>query len=350
MIYTANYIVQDTLGDGIRIGPVAPPVNNTDAATKRYVDQSIPVPVTYQAPLSLDVPTNTVSVSFASANAYTDLSVADAKQYTDDRIADTIQANTLTFSEPLQLDVPTNTVSIAPASATADGYVTAGTQTLSSGKKFTENLSVVSQDGTKEVAIQVDADGVTTITNPDVVALATPMWDDLNVLSAIRFTGTGMSLVDFISLAPIGGGVIQQLAFPGNMATTVMFTVQTPHSMMPNSDMRPHIHWSTTVSMAGQNARFRLDWVIRAIDGVYSTASHAYTDMIDITTVTPYKHNKTSFVARVPDLGVTTHSRVIVGQLSRLADAVEDNFTGNIFLLGFDFHILKNLINGDMYP
>jgi hypothetical protein len=174
------------------------------------------------------------------------------------------------------------------------------------------------------------------------VVTVPPAWDDLQVLQSTKTTANSATFVNFLS---IGGFTIQQLAFAKNGNNYIDFTSQMPHTWQTGSTVVPHIHWAVTTPMNGATGGFRIIWEIRQINDVFTgvTGSNAFVDNLVIGPIeTAYKHNIGSFGPASLSV-INGPSAIIMGRLSR----TDTTFSSNIFLIGFDFHILKDKAAGD---
>ena len=186
------------------------------------------------------------------------------------------------------------------------------------------------------------------------VILAQPVWDDLSALATIRFSNSAPSYQPFITIGTGGTAeAIDQIAFAQSTSeVSVSFQIQTPHNMVPDSMMKPHMHWASSTAMSTNRAVFGLSWEIRDIGGtftggalgpfIYSSTITFPADNLNVAKT----HYISDFTPQTPVFGTTLPSKIILGKLKRFGN---DSYSGNIFLLGLDFHILKDKING-AYP
>lgn len=175
------------------------------------------------------------------------------------------------------------------------------------------------------------------LASASVPKMVTALWDDLNVLPLVRFSGAGApAMTDFLTSG--GGYVTQQLAFSGSADNTLSFSAQIPHGWVLNSELRPHIHISTVATTG--NCVFRLSWAIQANGSQWGSVT--FTD--DTKTFAAGTANQLlikSFTAVTPNIAAGT-SPIIVGSLARLAASDgADSITDDVFLLGFDFYYQK---------
>lgn len=142
-------IITSSYGEPIFLGPIKPPVDPADAATKAYVDSSVPN-VAY--PLEFDHITNVISIKDASITDSGVIttgtqSIAGDKTFTGSVVVptptDPNEAATKGYTDshytgtaPISVSVG-GAISMPAASAVSSGYVTTGTQTMAGDKTLT---------------------------------------------------------------------------------------------------------------------------------------------------------------------------------------------------------------------
>jgi hypothetical protein len=222
------------------------------------------------------------------------------------------------------------------------------------------SLTSISPDGLNTMTISTDNSGYTYFNaqgGSKTLILTSPRWNDLQMMPNVRLGTSGAPSMQTFYTIPASGSadpiVVEQMAFSGTSVNTLDFSGQTSHSWKPNTSMSPHIHWAVTTSMGTNTAVFQLAWQLREINDTYTTpiSSNNYNEIIIIgpQTVT-YQHKMSNFVTRTPTIAGLGNSSIIVGALARLATHTSDNFTGNIFLIGFDWHYQLDQIEGDNGP
>jgi hypothetical protein len=186
------------------------------------------------------------------------------------------------------------------------------------------------------------------------IFLANPVWNDLDALMTIRLTGVGApSYTNFIT---IGGSAIQMLTWDNNDNAWLPFTCQLPHTWKPNTLISPHLHvaQNTVAGAPGQTVTFDINWQIQTIGGVYDAATNAWSDVATLNASTAAgsvkQHVMINFGAGRTPAGFLMNavSPIIVGNIRR--NTAAQTYTGNVFLLGFDFHIQHWRILGDKGP
>lgn len=115
-------------------------------------------------------------------------------------------------------------------------------------------------------------------------------------------------------------------------------TIQMPHSWKMGSAIEPHLHFSVTASSGTGNDTvvFGLEYSCGAIAGTFPTT----TIVKSTTTVTaPFGHAYADF----PMISVPSGLSSICGfRIYRNSSSVQDNFTGDVYALEVDFHVLRN--------
>ena len=168
----------------------------------------------------------------------------------------------------------------------------------------------------------------------DTLRLSDTVWDD------IKINGLGVRLG---SVNPPGWTQFRDdgagssgtylYGFDDAAEEQVFFEIQIPHKYKQGTDLKFHIHWSTTTGNAG-DCVWALEYSVVHIDGVFpetSTISAACT-----ASGVAYTH-EIHDVGTIDGTGLK-ESSVLVGRLYRDATAVADTLTGDALLVSADFH------------
>lgn len=156
-------------------------------------------------------------------------------------------------------------------------------------------------------------------------------WDDLRVpLTNTKLTPAKSepALEEFVT------GVYAFGFDTGNDSTeSLHFIAQTPHNRSPGSDLECHLHWAPSTTNAG-DVRWKLNYTAISIDGTFGAVGSLW--VTDAADGTADKHQLSELgTIDGSSLGL---SSVIVGNITRLGDHADDDFTGVAFGLEFDFH------------
>ena len=234
---------------------------------------------------------------------------------------------------------------IPDASATVKGLVNTSNQTFAGNKTINGNLVVAnSADPSKQSTFSVDGLGTATITAP-IVQLGTPVWNDLQLLSSIRAGGTAPTFTTFLTFT--GGYPLYLYSF--NVGDTVYFSGQMPHNWVINSLIRPHVHIAPATDMGATSCNWRMVYTVT--DKLTTPVSTTPTDnqTSEVSGLTARQPTFISFPSNSSGklvTGITGSSALIFGVLTRIASTGSEYGAG-VFLLGLDFHIQLNKLNGD---
>lgn len=170
--------------------------------------------------------------------------------------------------------------------------------------------------------------------------MLTARWDDLRVALTQVPTGPGLSGPPVTLFRDDGAGSVGVYArkFRHTSDDEVIFTVQFPHGWVPGV-IKPHVHWSPGadgVAQSGNAVRWRLEYTVAAVHGVFPVAQSI--DMDDTVTGTNYLHEITSDTTPTIDLSAYSASSVMLCRLTRI-NAVANNAPVGLFATDFDIHI-----------
>jgi len=253
------------------------------------------------------------------------------------------------------------------------------------------------------LSIRIEESGLVTLTPSgsdaatQQIKVGTSRVDDLQLLPTVRFTGDAPGFATFYTVpagaAPSVAVDCQQISFVHTATKHLHFSAQMPHTWSPGTRMTPHIHWAPDSTMPnGQGAVFQLHWQIREI-ALSAVGYPAFTgtlgtnnfrsivavgtglggsgfdpeDPLPPATTTFTKTSHTHYMTNFEPQTITFGSHypmscIATGCLSRVTDAnvpgtgitdparLVDDYAGQIFVIGFDIHIHKDLVCGDGGP
>lgn len=111
------------------------------------------------------------------------------------------------------------------------------------------------------------------------------------------------------------------------------FIAQIPHNRKLGTDIECHLHWSPSTTNTG-DCYWRFSYTVISIDGTFGAITNLR--VADAGDGTALKHQFVSFGdIDGTDLGM---SSVLIGNITRLGEAVADDFTGVAYGLEFDIH------------
>ena len=170
----------------------------------------------------------------------------------------------------------------------------------------------------------------------------TATWCDLSVMPWIRIpTVDGPTLADFGNASGSFGIQPQQLAFaPDPALDRIHFSIQLPHSWVMNSTINPHIYVApaTTMMVGPEVSKWILTYGILDNGGATAIPMSERKSSGSVVALTTMKVDFTPIVIS----GLQKTSATIYGSLRRDTDS----YLGAMFLLGFNFHIQTDKING----
>ena len=121
----------------------------------------------------------------------------------------------------------------------------------------------------------------------------------------------------------------------------VYFTVQIPHSYKEGSDLKPHVHWTTTTGTPGTgDVGWGLDYSVSAIAGTFSSTN----SKTGTTIVEPKIGTTGANIHTITSLGTISGSGLGISSVlvCRLYRTTDGNFASPALLLGMDFHFEKD--------
>lgn len=155
-------------------------------------------------------------------------------------------------------------------------------------------------------------------------------WEDLRVpLTAVRVGASKIPGFD----DTFGG--IKAYSFDAASQEEVHFYVQLPHSWLTGTELRPHIHWTTTASSTTTTkVRWGLEYTRQDAFGTFAATS---TSNALSTPSGPLKHEITSF----PVISMSTisgPSAMVMMRLYRDSTSALDTYAADASVLEFDLH------------
>jgi len=171
------------------------------------------------------------------------------------------------------------------------------------------------------------------------------VWDDLMVFADATSKGGSnpptMS-TEFKDNGSASQGVYVWM-FASGTEQEVYFTVQIPHARKADSDLYPHVHWTTvTGTPSGSDVVWGLEYTVVSIGGSFSNTTIITAGSVigSISISGTGQHLINSFSAiEGTGLGI---SSVIVCRLFRKVGDAADTFANAVGLLGVDFHYEKD--------
>jgi hypothetical protein len=157
-------------------------------------------------------------------------------------------------------------------------------------------------------------------------------WDDL------RFPAQGINPPGAAS-DPGVDSATGLLVFSGLQDNVIVGAAQMPHTWLPGSVVRPHIHLRFPTE-AVADTRWRFEYDTANVTGLFTNASGTYTTLSTITVANPANADRHT-IGNFGDLSMTgfRESAIILWKVSRLASSdVLDTDGNDCLLLEFDIH------------
>jgi len=172
--------------------------------------------------------------------------------------------------------------------------------------------------------------------NADNYTIATPQYDDLQVtLGEIKLPG-----VSDPGWQAYKGGYV--LSFSASADNIISFTAQLPHSWKCATDIEFHIHTVYPDANSGNSIwNFTHSWV--GLNGEFPTE----TPVSDVVLAAPESantHRLQEIAATIDGSGITNVSSFLICSLQREGSNESDTYASAIYLIGLDFHILKDSV------
>lgn len=170
-------------------------------------------------------------------------------------------------------------------------------------------------------------------------ASVNPLWDDLRVSLIKAQAGPAAP-----SLATFRNG-LKLYSFAKNTDQELLFDLQLPHTWLPGSEIRPHVHWSPGNNTSTDVVRWGLEYSwANAVTGALPATETVYAEQAAVGTA--YAHQIAAFTAL--DGAGFRLSSILVCRLFRDADHDNDTFDAAAFAVSFDVHIL-NATGGSVF-
>jgi len=121
--------------------------------------------------------------------------------------------------------------------------------------------------------------------------------------------------------------------FSASAVNSIAGVAQMPHSWIPGTPIRPHIHWCPT-NTDNKRVFWRFSYEIKNMGGVYS----GFTDIDKLVNASGVaeRHSITSF--GILDMTGLEESSIIKWKIARIGNDGTDDYTGTVRLLEFDIH------------
>ena len=156
-------------------------------------------------------------------------------------------------------------------------------------------------------------------------------WDDLRVPLTNTRLNPANSEPDFEDCGD--GTFAWGFDADSDSAWTLNFITQIPHSYKEGTDICAHIHWQPEDTNTG-DVVWKLAYTIANIDGSFSAVDTFR--VLDTGSGTALEHQLIDFGDI--DGSSTTISAIIKGNIARMGDATDDDYTGIAYGLELDFH------------
>jgi hypothetical protein len=158
------------------------------------------------------------------------------------------------------------------------------------------------------------------------------VWDDL------RFPAQGVNPPGVASDPDVDTSD-GTLLFDDGSTEVIMGIAQMPHTWKPQSNIRPHIHW-TPISTNTGDVYWQLDYKIAEVGGVFP-GSWTTLNVADTAAGTAGTHQVAGF-GSISMTNYTRESLVIIWKVSRIGGDAADTHTGDAKFLEFDIHYQSN--------
>jgi hypothetical protein len=228
-------------------------------------------------------------------------------------------------------------LTIAPSGATITS-----SKTLSlSGTANTHTISSTNDSATTTSGALVIAGGVgigkTLRVGGEIIY--SPLYDDLIVEMSLKAGANAPTW------AQMNGSALYCWNFQNTGAfQQLFFHSQLPHKWQEGSNIIPHVHYYAPAAGSGTYAKFNIDYMWVNIDAASGLTSVAGTTTITTGQFEPpataWTHKLVNF-STVSGTGKTASS-IISGRIYRNSTDAQDTYANDIYLVGFDFHILSN--------
>ena len=162
--------------------------------------------------------------------------------------------------------------------------------------------------------------------------------DDMQIdIGAVRLPPANAAII-VVNPADNIGLAIQ---FENGKNQSIHFNMQSPHARVDESNIELHMHVTPGASTNTGNVYMRLVYDWRNIDGTFGGTTTVFaTFAMD---GTPHKHQYED-IFNINGTGKSSISSIICCELTRMGTDVLDTFTGDIYAVGIDFHVLKNTL------
>ena len=165
----------------------------------------------------------------------------------------------------------------------------------------------------------------------DVIAgpAVTGLWTDLRVPGISGVGGAGVSP----TFAQIGSTGIYAMRFSATVVNRMHFAAQLPHSYMPGTEIRPHLHWMPDGTDTG-NALWEMDYLW--LNMGEAVGSEATLQVLAAGNGNNLEHQVGGFSTIAKTNAMP--SSMLIFSIARLGNDGTDTLTDPAFLLEMDFH------------
>jgi hypothetical protein len=202
---------------------------------------------------------------------------------------------------------------------------------------YIENDTLKMRDSVKvtsTIQLAPAIDSTLTYINDTLSVAPDTTWDDLR-FPASQITPGPANPPDWVNFSGLGG--VYGLAFNQNTEEDVYFIAQMPHSWVEGSEIRPHIHWTSSTGTAG-TVVWGLEYTKASPLGTFGST---VTDTMRVSNPSQYYHQLDGFDPI--DMTGNTISTIIWCRLYRDADDAADDLAEDAYLLDIDFHFQSDL-------
>lgn len=168
-------------------------------------------------------------------------------------------------------------------------------------------------------------------------------WDDTMVSPTTQRTGT---VAPTLETGFRGNANFQMISFISSQADETQFVVQFPHGIKLDNTKKiyPHVHFAPEENIVDgtYNVQFILEYYWTNINAQFGSGASSYTMTKNFTVVSNdhiWMHWMASNSTGIAQTG--NISSIMVCRLYR-DNAVANNYTGKVAILGFDIHYLKD--------
>ena len=164
-------------------------------------------------------------------------------------------------------------------------------------------------------------------------------YDDLQVnLDAAKLPSSNYPADRLYAFGIAAGVEFPVLGF--DIGEYIYFKMQTSHSMLINSALENHIHWTIPSNDTGAKIKFQLDVIAAGVHGAFAVPTGSpFSDEHTLVGDEADKHNLFS-ICEIPAVNTSVSSAYIC-KLTRIA-ATSDDYGSEVYVFFADSHYQKN--------